>query len=219
MKLRNLNVALEIKELSDDGTFSGYASVFGVVDLYGDVIAKGAFKQSLKEWKAKKRFPPILWQHDSRQPIGVFTEMYEDEKGLYVVGKLLVGKVEKATEAHALMKEGAVTGMSIGFMTRDDSYDEKEGVRTIKRLDLWEVSIVTFPANEEAQVDEVRSALARGQLPTPKQFEKHLCDAGFSRSQAKAVTCHGLTHLLQCEAGTADEVAEIIEAIKSLKPE
>ena len=105
----------EMKSLAADGTFAGYGSVFGNVDSYGDVVMPGAFSDSLADWKAKGRFPPVLWQHDSRQPIGPFTAMREDPKGLHVEGKLLVNDVQLAREAHALISTGAIGGMSIGY--------------------------------------------------------------------------------------------------------
>lgn len=197
--------ALELRgDVADDGTFEGYGSVFGVVDWYGDIVAKGAFKASLREWKAKKRLPPMLWQHDSYKPIGPWLDMQEDDHGLFVRGQLLREDVQQAREAHALLKTKAIGGLSIGFVTRDDSYDEKTGVRTIKRADLWEVSLVTFPANEAAQVTAVKSALDAGKLPTIREFEAFLREQGFSRSQAEAVAEHGLKHLLR-GSGAGDE--------------
>ena len=174
--------ALQIKAAGDDGTVEGYGSVFGVRDNYDDVIAKGAFIQSLKDHKAAGTMPAMLWQHDADKPIGVWTEMVEDEKGLRIKGQLAMETV-KGKEAHALLKMGALNGLSIGFMSKEWSYDRETEVRTLTEIDLWEVSLVTFPANEKARVTNVKSA---DEMATPKDAEKALRDAGFSKSDATA---------------------------------
>jgi len=174
--------ALQIKAAGDDGTVEGYGSVFGVRDNYDDVIAKGAFVQSLKDHKAAGTMPAMLWQHDADKPIGVWTEMVEDEKGLRIKGQLAMETV-KGKEAHALLKMGALNGLSIGFMSKEWAYDSGTEVRTLTAIDLWEVSLVTFPANEKARVTNVKSA---DELQAPKDAEKVLRDAGFSKSDATA---------------------------------
>ena len=174
--------ALQIKAAGDDGTVEGYGSVFGVRDNYDDVIAKGAFIQSLKDHKAAGTMPAMLWQHDADKPIGVWTEMVEDEKGLRIKGQLAMETV-KGKEAHALLKMGALNGLSIGFMSKEWAYDRDTEVRTLTAIDLWEVSLVTFPANEKARVTNVKSA---EEMATPKDAEKVLRDAGFSKSDATA---------------------------------
>ena len=174
--------ALQIKATGDDGTVEGYGSVFGVRDNYDDVIAKGAFVKSLKDHKAAGTMPAMLWQHDADKPIGVWTEMVEDEKGLRIKGQLAMETV-KGKEAHALLKMGALNGLSIGFMSKEWAYDRETEVRTLTAIDLWEVSLVTFPANEKARVTNVKSA---DELQAPKDAEKVLRDAGFSKSDATA---------------------------------
>ena len=174
--------ALQIKAAGDDGTVEGYGSVFGVRDNYDDVIAKGAFVQSLKDHKAAGTMPAMLWQHDADKPIGIWTEMVEDEKGLRIKGQLAMETV-KGKEAHALLKMGAINGLSIGFMSKQWAYDRETEVRTLTEIDLWEVSLVTFPANEKARVTNVKSA---DEMATPKDAEKALRDAGFSKSDATA---------------------------------
>jgi HK97 family phage prohead protease len=126
--------------------------------------------------------PAMLWQHDADKPIGVWTEMVEDEKGLRIKGQLAMETV-KGKEAHALLKMGALNGLSIGFMSKEWSYDRETEVRTLTAIDLWEVSLVTFPANEKARVTNVKSA---DELQAPKDAEKVLRDAGFSKSDATA---------------------------------
>lgn len=182
MKTKHFDVGFEIKAVNADGTVEGYGSVFGVRDNYDDVIAKGAFVQSLKDHKAAGTMPAMLWQHDADKPIGVWTEMVEDEKGLRIKGRLAMETV-KGKEAHALLKMGALNGLSIGFMSKEWAYDRDTEVRTLTAIDLWEVSLVTFPANEKARVTNVKSA---DEMATPKDAEKALRDAGFSKSDATA---------------------------------
>lgn len=174
--------SLEIKA-SEDGTVEGYGSVFGVKDNYDDVIAKGSFVASLAEHKSAGTMPAMLWQHDSSAPIGVWTEMVEDAKGLRIKGQLALDTV-KGKEAHALLKMGALNGLSIGFrsMPGTSKYND-DGVRVLTSIDLWEVSLVTFPANEKARVTNVKSS---DDMAAPKDAERALRDAGFSKSDATA---------------------------------
>lgn len=193
-KVRDFN--LDVKEVSEDGEFSGYASVYDVIDAYREVVAPGAFANSLRKWNSKGRFPPALWQHRAGEPIGPFTLMREDNQGLYVEGKLLVDEVQRAREARALMKAKAIGGMSIGFNVVVEEYNSQEKLLTLKEIDLWEVSIVTFPANEAAQVEMIKSHFAGG-MPNVREFEDFLREAGFSKSHAAAIASHGLGRLLR----------------------
>lgn len=199
--------ALQIKAAGDDGTVEGYGSVFGVRDNYDDVIAKGAFIQSLKDHKAAGTMPAMLWQHDADKPIGVWTEMVEDEKGLRIKGQLAMETV-KGKEAHALLKMGALNGLSIGFMSKEWAYDRETEVRTLTAIDLWEVSLVTFPANEKARVTNVKSA---DELQAPKDAEKVLRDAGFSKSDATAF----VSRVMRMGEVRRDSVDSTVAAMKS----
>ncbi|MBR7747452.1 HK97 family phage prohead protease [Undibacterium sp. BYS107W] len=176
--------SLQIKSTGEDGTIEGYGSVFGVRDNYDDVILKGAFTQSLKEHKAAGTMPAMLWQHDADEPIGVWTDMVEDSNGLLIKGKLELNTT-KGKEAHALLKIGALNGLSIGFVSKSWDYATVDGadVRRLKEIDLWEVSIVTFPANQKARVTNVKSS---DDMATPKDAERILRDAGFSKSDSTA---------------------------------
>lgn len=179
MKHKHMDVAFNIKAVSDDGTFEGYGSVFNVKDSYDDIVVKGAFADSLMMHGAKGSMPALLWQHDSDEPIGVYTEMREDDTGLYVKGQLAL-KTQRGAEAYELLKMKAISGMSIGYVTREDSFDRVTGINTLKKLDLWEVSLVTFPANTEARVSGVKS------IDDLKSAEQYLRDAGLSRKEATA---------------------------------
>jgi HK97 family phage prohead protease len=134
-----------------DGTvIQGYASVFGKPDQGKDVVQKGAYAASLKALLATGRRVKMLWQHDATQPIGIWDEVREDNQGLYVKGRLLTG-VEKGREAVALIEAGAIDGLSIGYRTVRSARDEK-GQRLLTELELWEVSLVTFPMLPSARV-------------------------------------------------------------------
>lgn len=145
---------LEIKMLEESGRFAGYASVFGVVDAQRDVMRKGAFVQSLKE-----RIHPVqlLWQHQWENPIGIIDRLFEDANGLYIEGKLLM-EVARAKEAYALLKAGVLRGLSIGYSTKRARRDPDTGVRELLEVELWEVSLVTLPANAQAKVTVLKQA-------------------------------------------------------------
>lgn len=190
-----INIPLDVKKISDSGEFSGYGSVFGNKDSYGDIVAKGAFEKSLSKWREKEKYPALLWQHKTDEPIGVYTRMEEDDNGLYVEGRLLKDDDDLARRAYAHLKAGSISGMSIGYMPIDESYDKERDAMILKELDLWEVSLVTFPANESAQIQSVKRTLSRGEIPREKHIEAILRDAGFSRQQAKAFMADGFKGL------------------------
>lgn len=147
LKFCNAPAPVQVK----DGTvIEGYASLFGLPDQGGDVVRKGAYAKSLKALAARGGSVKMLWQHDPAQPIGIWDEIYEDERGLYVKGRLLL-EVEKAREAAALIEAGAIDGLSIGYRTVAAEKDAK-GQRLLAELELWEVSLVTFPMLREARV-------------------------------------------------------------------
>lgn len=192
----------DIKAVSDDGLFSGYGSVFGVVDSYNEVVAPGAFIESLADTRSKGRTLPVLWHHRGSEPIGDWdiNQLKEDAHGLYGVGQLWLQDAPYAKTAYRGMKSRAITGLSIGYFVREDSYDEKTRIRTLKKLDLAEISIVTAPANDEARVDAIKARIAHGAVPELPDFERFLREAGFSKSQAAVIANRGLKHLLRSES-------------------
>ena len=215
--LRRKQFAFKAEDVNEDGTFTGYGSVFGVLDSYREIVMPGAFKDSLKAIKASGDPLPALWQHRTDQPIGGYTELMEDSRGLKVTGFLLKDEIRLAAEAYALMKARIVKGLSIGYYVLDDSYNEKDGIRKLNKLDLQEISPVTFPANVEALVDNVKSALTlmlkTGQLPSLKDFEDFLREAGFSKTQATAIAGGGLSKLLS-RGEPAGETGELLAALR-----
>jgi HK97 family phage prohead protease len=154
--------ALEVKfspaaqpTVSSDGAFAGYATLFGRADLAGDVVAPGAFKAGLAAKGAGA--VKLLYQHDPAEPIGRFVTVAEDARGLFVRGQLS-GETRRAREVKALMREGVLDGLSIGFRTVRARTDAKTGHRILLELDLWEISIVTFPMLPEARVRAAKAA-------------------------------------------------------------
>jgi hypothetical protein len=198
-------VACSYKALEAERTFEGYGSVFGVVDSYGDVVMPGAFVDTLQKAEALGRMPAMLWQHDPSQVVGVWRTMREDARGLHVVGEL--ADTQLGREAYALLKLGALSGLSIGYSVTGDRYDRERDVRELTGIDLWETSLVTFPANTDARVAAVKDARRGGY----RGLERILREAGFSRSEAKAIATAGMRELREADDRdlTADEAAAL----------
>ncbi|HVX37726.1 MAG TPA: HK97 family phage prohead protease [Hyphomicrobium sp.] len=192
---RSRALPLEAKSL-DDGVFEGYASLFNREDLGHDVITPGAFRESLAS-RGTQRIK-MLFQHDPAEPIGVWDEIREDTRGLYVRGRLMTA-VAKAREVLALMRAGALDGLSIGFKTVKARRDAATGVRRLDKVDLWEISVVTFPMLPGARVESVKTRPFAVSSPTEREFERWLTrDAGLTRMEARAVLrsgFHGLKAL------------------------
>lgn len=207
--MHHKDCGFEIKEVGASGTFIGYGSVYGVIDDGDDIVDQGAFADSLMEWQGKGQLPSLLWQHRAAEPIGVYTAMKEDSTGLYVEGRLAL-KTQRGAEAYELMQMKAISGLSIGFQTREDSFDQKTGVRTIKKGDLWEVSLVTFPMNGSARVSAVKSI---DEITDFKSAERFLRDSGsLSRSEATALVAR-IKGLAQRDSGADNEAKALIAAL------
>jgi len=215
---KHMDIGLKIKSVEEDGTFTGYGSVFGNTDSMNEIIAKGAFTESILQHKQNKTMPAMLWQHDFRQVIGKYTELKEDDNGLYVEG--LLAKTARGKEALELLRMDAISGMSIGYMPQKYEVDEETDVITHIEVALWEVSLVTFPANNEARVADVKAMLENGELPTKTKLESLLRNAGFSRKQAKGLIARGYKGL--CQRDKADNNLEkaanvLVETIDKLR--
>jgi HK97 family phage prohead protease len=212
--LKRRDVQFEVKAVDEKtGEFSGYGSVFGVVDSVRDVVQPGAFKATLEAWAEKGHLPSMLWQHQMAEPIGIWTKMKEDDHGLYAEGRVLVeaGPVEKRAYEH--LKAKSVRGLSIGYYlpAAGAEYDPKADVFKLNAIELVELSVVTAPCNDEALVDAVKSALA-----SPAHFEHLLRDAGLTRQQAKALMQGGYKALLQGDEDSSQDQAELLKAIEAL---
>jgi HK97 family phage prohead protease len=196
----------------EDGVFEGYASVFDVVDLGLDMVARGAFAKSLGTRKVK-----MLWQHDTAQPIGTWESVSEDDRGLFVKGRI-IPEVDKGREALALLKAGAIDSMSIGYRTIESESAKADGqtVRKLTEIDLFEISLVTFPMLPDAKVTDVKS------ITTERDFERFLRDAGYSRSEATAITLHGFKALrnqrdADDEKASTEGISTLIQKLSRLK--
>lgn len=193
MKNVNIGRAIEIKSVADNGDIEGYGSTFGNVDQGYDVVEKGAFTDTLQ----KRGLPKMLWGHDFWEPpIGKWTDAEEDDRGLKLAGKLNLD-MQRGSEIHSALKMGTVDGLSIGFIPVESDI-AKSGVRHLTKVDLFEVSVVTFPMNEEARVDAVKHIVERG--ITERDLERILRDAGFSRTQAKGLIARGYDGILSRDA-------------------
>lgn len=223
IRTQHLNCGLiEIKLATGDGTdtatgemtFGGYGAVFGNIDSYGDVIQKGAFKDTLREAKKSGNWPAMLMQHggwgigaDDMTPVGIWTSLEEDDTGLKIDGKL--ADTDRGRETYGLLKmtpRPAITGLSIGYIAKEFIVGTKpeEPRRTLKKVELIEVSLVTFPANDKARVQSVKSDL------NIRIAEQALRDAGFSRTEAKAILAGGFKAVPLRDAEDYGELAEII---------
>lgn len=204
-KLKLPDVKLDV-DADESGLFSGYGAFFGNEDSYGDVIEKGAFAETLKEWKARGKFPPMLLQHgggmfsespDGMLPVGIWTDMKEDSKGLKVEGKLFALSTERGQYIYEGLQAGSLDGLSIGYKVREQRRGTRAGEpdRTLLNIDLWEVSIVTFPANDKARVSSVKT-LTPDQL---RDLEGVLGERGLSRRD-RAIAASAFKSWLQRDA-------------------
>ena len=191
MRTSELTIPFEIKEATDDGRISGYGAVFENVDRGFDKIKRGAFKDTLRQLGSNPL--PMLWQHMSSEPIGVWDQLRETRKGLHIEGQLNLSKesgqadVPEAWKARALAKQRAVSGLSIGYIPVDFKYEDD--VRVLTKVELMEVSMATFPMNPEAQMTAVKEL-------TNKQFVKLAqTHFGLTRNEAEALRAHGLSGL------------------------
>lgn len=215
MKTRDFD--FRIKATTDNGRFEGYGSVFNVVDSYREVVAPGAFADSLKLIKAEGRKVPALWQHWYDEPIGVYEGdlgggigLEEDDKGLKCEGRLLVEDDPLAKRAYAHMKAGSVSGLSIGYYVLADEWDQEKRIRTLTKLDLREISIVTFPANDDARIEEVRAKLAAGETPSIREVEIALRDQlGFSDRAAEAFAKGGYAALSHRDGASGADLSDL----------
>lgn len=199
-------IGLQFKA-EDDGRISGYASRFGELDQGGDIVMPGAYKASLAGSKKVK----MLWQHDPSQPIGVWDEVKEDDTGLFVRGRILE-TVDRGREAKALVEAGAIDGLSIGYRTKRARKDA-QGNRLLDELDIWEVSLVTFPMQETARIDAVKAAEM-----TRAEMERLLTqDAGLSRTVARSLMNGGLGAVKAMHDAGSDGLGELAQFMRQIQ--
>lgn len=190
----------ELKADDEARTIKGFGSVFGNTDSYGDIVMPGAFAKSITGRK-----PAMLWQHKSDMIPGVWDVIEEQKKGLYLEGTF--ADTPLGNEAYTLAKMGALTGLSIGFSTKRYEIDEAKKVRKLTELELYEVSLVTFPANERATITAVKS-----RPQTLRAFEEYLREGGFSQRDATTVALHGFKALTTQGEPDEEVVAQLAAA-------
>lgn len=183
--MKKMVVPFEVKQIQEDDDFfifEGYLSTFGNVDLGDDVVMPGAFKDTIAELEAKGGHLPVLWQHNHDQPVGIFTEIKEDEKGLFVVGKMPKDDTFVSGRVMPQMKVGSINKMSIGYSWWDGaSFDVVDGVRQLHKIRLWEGSLVTVPMNPEAEVTGMKSVVIFQDLPLAERDRSWDSDSAIGR--------------------------------------
>lgn len=219
--MKTKDFALQVKDLSEDGTFTGYGSVNGNVDSYGERVMPGAFAGSLAKHKREGTSVLMLWQHNPNEPIGIWDDLAEDAKGLWGKGRLIM-EVQKAREVHALMKANAIGGLSIGY--REIKATPDGNVRNLDELDLREISPVSFPANRRARIEAVKSErmeefarrLRDGDPMPIKEFEDILREAGVPKSMATQIASVGYAKaaLGEPEGEKADDATAFLTALR-----
>jgi HK97 family phage prohead protease len=188
-----ITVPLEIKSL-ESGQFEGYGSTFGNIDLGGDVVVKGAFEDSLERYRKEGEWPQMYWMHKPDQVPGVWLDMREDAKGLKVKGEPIETTIGK--DLNVMLKRKAVRALSIGFSLDDRAdYEFRDGLRFLKRINLWEVSPVTAPMNPKAKILAVKALLIKqgvGMSDFKRELESWFREKGLSKSQAVAFASRAL---------------------------
>lgn len=202
--------SLDVKGIADDGTIEGVAAGYGNLDHGGDILAKGAISRSLE---GKARVPMLLF-HDQKKPVGTWTEFQDGSDGLRVKGRFSMNSAA-GREAHAMARDGVFGGLSIGYKTLKHRFEGK--ARHLLEIALHEISLVSIPMNDRTGIVSVKN-LRGDNLPTLSDFEDHLREAGFSKTEATAIANKGLAHLLRGEPGSASEAAEYFAALGAHTP-
>ncbi len=219
--MKTKDFTLHVKDVSDEGTFIGYGSIFGNADSYGEIVEPGAFLKSLSRHAKEKSKPLMLWQHNPSEPIGVWDDLAEDGKGLKGTGRLVL-ETSRGREVYALLKAGAVRGLSIGY--REVKAEPDGNLRRLKELDLMEISVVSFPANRRASVaavksermDEFARRLRDGHPMPIKEFEDILREAGVPKSMAVQIASVGYAKAIRSES-EGDQANDAVALLKALR--
>lgn len=220
--MKTKDFTLQVKDLLEDGTFEGYGSIFGNVDSYGEKVVPGAFVESLTRHKREGTSVLMLWAHNPDEPIGVWEDLVEDAKGLWGKGRI-VQAVQRGKEVYELLKAKAIRGLSIGY--REVDTDQDGSVKLLKKLDLWEISPVSFPANRRARVEGVKSEnmdefarrLRDGNPMPVKDFEDILRESGIPKAMAVQIASVGYAKAIRSDSeGEANTPTEaVMTALKA----
>jgi len=208
---------------SKTGEFAGYGAVFGNVDSHRDVIEPGAFADSLAQWQARGALPTMKLMHGtaanpfsgSDLPVGKWKSMREDERGLYVEGKLSGMDTDRGRFHYSLMEDGALSGLSIGYKTIKAAPGSGAVKRRLQTVGLVEVSLVPEGSNSEATVTDLKALLEDGNIPPLPDFDELLREAGYSKTQRTVIAGKGYLHLLRGEPGR-DQDVDLVSALHAL---
>lgn len=197
-----------------EGFIAGLGAAFGNIDQGGDVCLPGCFTKSLAEHKANGTMPHMFWNHGP-SPIGDWLNMEECDKGLKCEGQLWTGKgIPDAERARMVAKSRTKRGLSIGYETKDAITDPNTGIRRLKELALEEVSIVLFPMNQSAIIEQAKGLTLSGELPTIREMESFLRDAGLSHKATKALLAKGFAGLRDADESEDQEIAAMLRGLR-----
>jgi HK97 family phage prohead protease len=203
--LDELDFRFDAKALEDDGAIEGLAVGYGNIDHGGDLVLPGALDL------AGKSSLPMLLFHDQKRPVGVWNDFRESAEGLHVKGRFSMSTLS-GKEAHALVRDGALTGLSMGYVTRQQRFQGKS--RQIVKAELHEVSLVTVPMNDRTRITRVKDILDGGEMPTVRQFEELLREAGFSKTLAAAIATKAAPCLRGDPDGTANDARDAMQRLR-----
>lgn len=189
--------------------FEGYGSAFGNVDEGDDMMMPGACAESIAEAKAGGQMPPVLWQHKSNEPVGIYADMFEDTQGLFVKGKLPKSDTFVSGRVIPQMKCGSVRKLSIGYSTKDCHFEEIDGksIRKLDKVKIWEISLVTFPMNNQANVTSMK-ALDFSNVSKLSDVEDMLKSKGFTDKESKTLISK-ITEIKKIESDSQSEKSVI----------
>ena len=203
--MEELDIVLDAKALDDDGNIEGLAVGYGDIDHGNDIVTPGSV-----QLEGRKSIPMLL-HHDRKKPVGVWTDFRELPEGLHVKGRF--SNTTLAKEAREDVKLGAITGLSMGFITKKHRLEGK--ARHLLEVGLHEISLVTVPMHNRTRIFSVKDILGGGDVPTVRQFEDYLRDAGFSRAKATAMAAACTPHLRgDPEAKAIDELEQYLTALR-----
>ena len=211
-----LNFGMEVKDLNEkDMSFEAYGSTFDT-DLVNDRIEKGAWTGVIEKAKRRRKYPKLLYQHNYKDVVGVIEDLNEDERGLRVNGRFI--DTTKGRDTYTETKEGAIDSMSIGFVIGEHEINKKTNIRTILEIkDLPEISFVTFPANPEATVVQIKKLCRNDDIINVRDLESILRDAGLSRTEAKKLLSGGISELNQRDAEQQSKKTEEVKPLLNEK--
>lgn len=216
-EILDFHFEMKLEDVTPEGFFKGYASTFGgPPDSGGDIVAPGAFKNTIKRGGRNRNGIAMLWSHDPHSPIGTWPVLSEDAKGLYVEGMVEPTVTPGGIPVLKLMKMGSVRGLSIGFNTIKYEIDKKKQIRTLQEVELWEISPVTFPMNKFARITSVKNIR---DARTVREFEESLREAGISREDAKWIAKWWRPNLREADAVEGEGLDSILQTLRNVDSE